>query len=193
MGSPSITASDEQYRSLVNVSGQVSTLFRTALIVAHETGHRIGSIRLLRWSDVDLERGTIRWRAENDKIGYEHQTILTAVGIQSLEQLRQVAPGIGDTWVFPAPGAPLDPCSRHLMRDWWQRGEQLAGIPHQMGLGWHSLRRKFATEMKHTPLKDLCYLGGWKEPQTVLKCYQRPDEDTMREALAHRKRLVKGV
>ena len=43
--------------------------------------------------------------------------------------------------------------------------------------------------MKHTPLKDLCYLGGWKEPQTVLKCYQRPDESTMREALEGRKPL----
>lgn len=184
---------DEQYRSLLNVSEGVSPLFRAALIVAHETGHRIGSIRLLRWSDVDLERGTIRWRAENDKIGYEHETILTSAAVQALEELRQVEPGIGDTWVFPAPGASGDPCSRHLMRDWWQRGEQLAGIPRQTGLGWHSLRRKFATEMKHTPLKDLCYLGGWKEPQTVLKCYQRPDEDTMREALAHRKRLVRGV
>ena len=38
--------------------------------------------------------------------------------------------------------------------------------------------------MKETPLKDLCYLGGWKEPQTILKCYQRPDEATMREGLA---------
>jgi len=45
------------------------------------------------------------------------------------------------------------------------------------------------TELKHTPLKDLCYLGGWKEPQTVLKCYQRPDESTMREALEGRKPL----
>ena len=54
---------------------------------------------------------------------------------------------------------------------------------------WHSLRRKFATELKHTPLKDLCYLGGWKEPQTVLKRSQRPDESTMREALEGRKPL----
>ena len=75
------------------------------------------------------------------------------------------------------------------MRDWWERGERLAEITHEPGLGWHSLRRKFATELKHTPLKDLCYLGGWKEPQTVLKCYQRPDESTMREALEGRKPL----
>jgi integrase len=108
---------DDQYQSLLKASEQVGPLYRTALILAHETGHRIGSIRLLRWSDVDLERGTIRWRAENDKIAYEHQTILTAEGVSALEQLRQVEPGIGDTWVFPAPGTPREPCSRHLMRD----------------------------------------------------------------------------
>ena len=43
--------------------------------------------------------------------------------------------------------------------------------------------------MKETPLKDLCYLGGWKDPQTVLTCYQVAEEATMREALAKRRRL----
>ncbi len=65
----------------------------------------------------------------------------------------------------------------------------MAKVPHTRGLGWHSLRRQFATEMKETPLKDLCYLGGWKEPQTILKCYQRADEKTMRDGLARRKPL----
>jgi len=77
-----------------------------------------------------------------------------------------------------------------MVRDWWQRADMLAGVPRLRGLGWHSLRRKFATDLKHTPLKDLCYLGGWKEPQTVLKRYRRPDEGMMREALASRKRLT---
>ena len=56
-------------------------------------------------------------------------------------------------------------------------------------MGWHSLRRKFATELKEKPLKDLCALGGWKNPHTILLCYQREDEETMREALATRKAL----
>ena len=69
---------------------------------------------------------------------------------------------------------------------------EVAGIPHQAGLGWHSLRWKFATELKHIPLKDLCYLGGWKEPQTVLRCYQQPDVATMRGALAGRRQSAGG-
>ena len=52
------------------------------------------------------------------------------------------------------------------------------------------LCRKFATDMKETPPKDLCYLGGWKEPQTILKCYQRADTATIKKALANRTRLV---
>ncbi len=97
---------------------------------------------------------------------------------------------IGDSWILPAPGDPSNPCSRHLLRDWWRRAEERAEVSHVRGRGWHSLRRKFATELKHVLLKDLCSLGGWKEPQTVLKCYQRPDECTMRDAMEQRGRLL---
>ena len=47
-------------------------------------------------------------------------------------------------------------------------------------------------ESPRRPMKDLCHLGGWKNPQAILTCYQKPDEDTMRQALESRKRLVSG-
>jgi len=75
--------------------------------------------------------------------------------------------------------------SRHLLRDWW-RAETAAERNHVHGLGWHGLRRKFATELKHTPIKDLCALGGWKSERTIFECYQQPDEGTMRRALEER-------
>ncbi len=180
---------DKEYAALLGVSRTVDPAFELALVLANETGHRIGAISLLRWSDVDFESQTIRWRASHDKIGFEHQTPLTGSAFGALQRSRKAQGSIGDAWIFPAPRDHSQPCSRHLFRDWWQEGEALAKIPHEAGLGWHSLRRKFATELKHVPLKDLCYLGGWKEPQTVLKCYQRADPVTMREALASRKRL----
>jgi integrase len=182
--------SQEQYQAMVDSAGTISPHFELALVLAHETGHRIGSIRLLRWSDVDLENGRVRWRGENDKIGFEHVTPLTEAAQTALIRARKAQGAIGDSWVFPAPEDASKPVSRHLVRDWWERGEKLAGITHQAGLGWHSLRRKFATELKHTPLKDLCHLGGWKEPQTVLKCYQQADEATMRQALEGRKQIA---
>ena len=63
------------------------------------------------------------------------------------------------------------------------------GLEPKPGRGWHSLRRQFATELKHTPLKDLCALGGWKDYQTLLTCYQHPDAVTMRAALEQWMRL----
>jgi hypothetical protein len=35
----------------------------------------------------------------------------------------------------------------------------------------------------------LVSLGGWRAPQTILKCYQRADPITMKRALATRMRL----
>jgi len=55
--------------------------------------------------------------------------------------------------------------------------------------GWHSLRRKFASDLMNQPLKVLCELGGWKTAQTVLQCYQRADEDQLRKALEDRRRV----
>ena len=157
------------------------------MILAHETGHRIGAIRLLRWSDVDLRRQTVRWRKSNEKIGMEHETWLTGAAIDALKEARKENPSIGDTWVFPSPGDGSEPCFHHYMKELWRRAERAAGLERMPRRGWHSLRRKFATELKEMPLKDLSEVGGWANPQTVLSCYQHPDRVTQREALEARK------
>jgi integrase len=183
---PVLTA--RQYEALLGVSEQVHQLFRTALILTHETGHRVGAVRHLRWEDLDFERQLIRWRGEHDKQGYEHETWLTPAAIEALRAAGR-SQGVISEWVLPSPTDPSRPVSRHLLRDWWQRGEALAKLPAETGRGWHSLRRKFATELKLVPLKDLCALGGWKSPETVLTCYQQADAVTMQRALDTRQRL----
>ena len=183
----------EEYEALLAVAPRVSWQFELALVLANETGHRISAVAQLRWSDIDLVhagRERILWRAEHDKIGFEHETPLTPAAISVLEQARKRELRIGDACVLTSPTDPEEPCSRHLLRDWWQRAEVLASLPPMRGRGYHSLRRKFATEMKDTPLKDLCHLGGWKDGQTIFKCYQQADEHTMRDALSHRKRFT---
>ena len=100
---------------------------------------------------------------------------------------RRYAPGgtpWRDDWCF-FPRAP----AREQEEARRRRAAEIVGLPKGERLGWHSLRRKFATELKHTALKDLCYMGGWKNPQTLLTCYQQPDEGTMRAALAARTRF----
>ena len=112
-------------------------MFRLALVLALESGHRIGPFRRLRWSDVDLARGEIRWRAENDKTSFEHDTVLTPVAQQGLLRARKAQRSIGDTWIFPAPRNPSEPCSRHLIRDWWGRAvmHTYPGRPARKGDG----------------------------------------------------------
>ena len=73
------------------------------------------------------------------------------------------------------------------MRDWWNATQRAAGLGDLPRLGWHSVRRKFANDLRHVPLKDLATLGGWKDTQTLLKCYLKEDEAAMVEALRSRR------
>ena len=50
---------DAEYEALPKASLLMDWRFRVALGFAHETGHRIGAIRQLRWSDIDMEGRTI--------------------------------------------------------------------------------------------------------------------------------------
>ncbi|MCY4399175.1 MAG: hypothetical protein OXE96_07555, partial [Gemmatimonadetes bacterium] len=70
----------------------------------------------------------------------------------------------------------------------WCRAQTLAGLEPKRGRSWHSLRRKFASDLMELPLKVLCELGGWKNAHTVLRCYQRPDAGRLRTALESRPR-----
>ncbi|MYG34286.1 MAG: tyrosine-type recombinase/integrase, partial [Gemmatimonadetes bacterium] len=50
-----VLLTEEEYRAMLGVSRQINWRFHVALVLAHETGHRIGAIRQLRWSDIDFE------------------------------------------------------------------------------------------------------------------------------------------
>jgi integrase len=177
---------EAQYQKLREVASSIDPNLDLALVLANETGHRIGAIRRLRWSDIDLKAKRIRWRAENDKIGMEHAPPLSDIAVNALDRERRGRSAIGDVWVFPDPVEENEPIPHSKAADWWRRAAKAAGLPKTARLGWHSLRRKFVNEMKSTPMKDLCYLGGWKSPLTVMQVYQQADEDTMRNALASR-------
>ncbi len=179
-----------EYEALLKVSPRVDWRFRVALVIAHETGHRIGAIRQLRWSDIDMQDKIIRWRAENEKTGYEHRTPITADALTVLEEARMRNSKTGNAPVLPAPKDPSRCLDRSRVRVWWDKAQKLAGLESKRGRGWHSLRRKFASDLMNQPLKVLCELGGWKTPHTILQCYQQADEDQLRQALADRRKPV---
>jgi integrase len=61
---------------------------RLALVLARETGHRLGAVISLRWSDIDVERRVVHWRDQIDKIGFDHETPLTSTAIAVLQRAR---------------------------------------------------------------------------------------------------------
>ena len=185
-----VVLSDEEYEALLKVSRQVGWRFHVALVLAHETGHRIGAIRNLRWSDIEFEDKTILWRAEHEKTGYEHRTPMTDEAIAASDEARRYARGAEDALVLPAPRDPSKCVSPSRVSTWWQTAERRAGLEPKRGRGWHSLRRKFASDLIGLPLKVLCDLGGWREARTVLRCYQHTDEVQLRTALDSRPRKV---
>ena len=184
-----VMLTEEEYRVLLHVSLEMDWRFHVALVLAHETGHRIGAIRQLQWSDIDFEERVVLWRAEHDKSGYEHRTPVTAEALAALEEARKRNPVTGHTLVLPSPQDPSRCVGSCQARGWWQKAEGLARLEPKRGRGWHSLRRKFASDLMDQPLKVLCELGGWKEAKTVLHCYQRADEAQLRTALESRRRV----
>jgi len=184
-----VVLSAAEYRALLTVSRRVDWPFHVALVLAHETGHRIGAIRQLRWSDIDIKGRTIRWRAEHEKTGYEHRTPVTDEVIAVIEEALGRNPARGDAPVLPSTQDPSLCIRRWMLGDRWRTAERLAGLEPKRGRGWHSLRRKFASDLMALPLKVLCDLGGWKEAKTVLRCYQQPDEVRLRAAIESRQRV----
>ena len=59
---------------------------------------------------------------------------------------------IGDAAVMPATKDRFPRMSRSLAGDWWKKAERLAGLEPKWGRGRHSLRRKFASDLKDLPL-----------------------------------------
>lgn len=118
------------------------------------------------------------------QIGFEHVTPLSDVAGGALEEWRGAQRAIGDALLFPVIENPSKPCDRRHFFGWWYEADERASVEHVKGRAFHSLRRAWATDVKHVPLKDLAHLGGRKDPATILKCYQQPDEQTMRGALA---------
>jgi integrase len=131
---------------------------------------------------------------ENDKLKFERITPLSPAAVVALTR-AQGARGYRGFLRIPFPNGSQVTEASAGVRVAASRarlvgaGEAAANLPRESGGGWHSLRRKFATGLKHVPLKDLSYLGGWKDHQTILACYQRADTETMQAALKSRTAL----
>jgi integrase len=178
---PVLTA--EQFATVREQAVRMSNTAELFVCLLWFTGHRGASVRQLRWDDVDLAGASIRWRADVDKIGYEHRNPLDAELVPLLTQARAVADLIGDVWIFPYPRDAKEPMTRDDAADLWRSIADASGIKVGSRIGTHAFRRAFANRLRDVNLRDLKDLGGWKSAQTVVGTYLQPDQDAQRAAL----------
>jgi hypothetical protein len=80
-------------------------------------------------------------------------------------------------------GIPIDPAfGRHLL----DRAFRALGRRRPKEFGFHSLRRKFVTDLQHEPPKVVATLGGWRDLETMAR-YLAVTEAARRKALAARR------
>jgi integrase len=163
-----------------------------ALVLMEATGRRRGSIRQLAWKDVDFTHREIHWRAETDKKGREWITPVPGALLEEMENFRQQL-GLLSPWVFPAPRNPSKPVNGNWLSKRIRRAEQKAKLPKLRGGLCHPYRRKWATERKHFPLKDVAAAGGWKNVNTLLTCYQHEDRETMLLVMTEPRKLTASI
>lgn len=181
---------DEHFAKLLEVAPAIDARFHLALVLCAETGHRIRSVRSMRWTDIDLSAGVVKWPAEFDKIDNAHETPLSDVALGALKAERARQGAIAG-WVFAGQGGHA-PLQRGAFYKWWAAACTAAKVDRPKG-AYHTLRRRFATSRLHVPLKTLAALGGWKSTATLVECYQHPDMGQLREALEAPRRKAQSL
>lgn len=188
-------ADDETLEKLLEVADDVTVghgdekvrvPIRELIVLAAHTGRRIGAIVRLRWSDWNPDEatyGTLRWRADADKLGREWKAPVTPEVRKVLQDLRQEDPGVGEAYIFTAPES--DGHVRvDVAGDWLREAERKAeDHEHEKGFGFHAFRRMWATKRKHLSTKDVAHAGGWKDTATLERVYQQPDPETTEEVV----------
>jgi hypothetical protein len=109
-----------------------------------------------------------------------------------LKQFRRKLGAVAG-WLFAAERNPDQPMDRHLFDKWLSVVESAAKLPKLEGGLWHPYRRKWATERKGHSLKDVAAAGGWHDTETLLKCYQQPDNETLLAVMSEERKLREVV
>ena len=154
--------------------------------------------RQLSWQDFDWQEHLITWPGELDKEGAGHTSAMTPAFIRMVKA-RARRQGFDPTdpaaagFIFPGPPHPktkvVGPRVRGTFDGWFSDAERLAKLPPKPGRGWHSFRRKLATELRGESPQDVAAVMGWKSTR-MLDVYQKAGDPAVQRALMRRRRLT---
>ena len=153
--------------------------YRTLVTFAAYTGVRLGELRALTWSDIDLEARTARidktlYRdrlQRSTKSGHNRTVPLPPHIAEELRAHRERCAPPTDTtpaYVFPGPsGAPLD--ADTFRSRVWRPAVRAAGLPPDLRI--HDLRHTSASlYLQHgATVREVMEIHGWRQMQTALR------------------------
>ncbi len=180
---------------------------RCILALARYTGRRESAICKLRANDLLLSEarileavaaagmnealvrhmplGAIRWRDEEDKIGFLFVSPISEPARQALDAYLRGDPRVGSVPLFPSPRDPKEPVSRHTAATWLLRAENLAKLPKLDRGTFHPYRRLWANERKGLSDVDVAHAAGWKDTRAMNLAYQEADPATVLQVVRH--------
>ena len=131
-----------------------------ALVIAEATGRRLGSIRQLKWSDIDFRANRILWSGATDKMGVEAKVPMSKALRDELRSFRAKMGGTFGGLLFPSETDRDKPIRRDVFGKWLQQAERRAELVKLDGSLWHAYRRSWATERKDFSPGWFPFVGG---------------------------------
>lgn len=158
-----------------------------------ETGARYGELTSTTWRDVDLQRATLRLRAETTKSGKARVIPLTPVMVATLETLQadhqRILGGLGERLFLSPDGAKWPEPTTNAMRLFLRLIEK-AGIERVdvegRSVDLHALRHSFASRLARNGvgLVQAQKLLGHSDPKLTAKVYSHLEVEDLRDAIA---------
>ena len=171
---------EDDIAALSAVARMIHEFMPLLLLLVITTGRRVSSVLGLRWTDIDLTKRSITWRAELDKKRRGWLVPIPSRALKPLQAWRRKQVAIGDALLFPSRRKPSQPVSRHTAAAWLKRAFRRANVPKPDGSLWHCFRRSWGTARKHLPLPDVLGAGGWNSAEAYIRCYASATMEGMR-------------
>jgi integrase len=172
-------------------------LFGSFLDLVEALGWRVSAICQLRASDIDrttadvAPHGRVFKRGETDKEHVEMWVPLSESARAAFDAIRDQNAAIGDRPLFPSVrrGEDGHAWTRYHARALLERAEKRADLAPLDGGDFHPYRRKWATERKHQPTKDVAAAGGWRDLRSLEQAYQQVDPATLLAVMTETRKL----
>jgi integrase len=147
------------------------------IVVALNTGMRLGELTALEWKDIDFKRGILRVDNKKDHHTKNYQVRAIPINERLAEVLRKMPRRLDSSYVFQR----KDGSKFHKMRTGFRNAVKRCGIPH---VRFHDLRHTFASHlvMGGVDIRTVQELLGHKDIRMTMR-YSHLAPDHMRKAV----------